>query len=204
MINPDLLWIGASPDGAVTYNCHGMGMLEITCPFTANGRTLKECAGDPCFCLTETTEGTITLRQDHSSMYQVQAQMRVAEVMYADFVVWTPQELFTQRILFDETFFDQAYLSMEEFIRTGILPELLAKWFTVPRPSSTATADLAPEGCYCGKPIDNADILSCVAKTCKRKHFHRSCLKLTRVPTFWMCVECKNETKKKLICKCNT
>ncbi|XP_041920947.1 uncharacterized protein LOC121684885 isoform X3 [Alosa sapidissima] len=146
MINPDLPWIGASPDGVVTCKCHGMGVLEIKCPFTANGRTLKECARDPRFCLTEIAEGTMTLRRDHSYMFQVQAQMRVAEVMYADFVVWTPQELFTQRILFDESFFDQAYLSVEEFIRTGILPELLGKWFTVPRLSSTATADLAPEG----------------------------------------------------------
>lgn len=198
IINPELPWIGASPDGVVTCSCHEPGMLEIKCPFSAKDRTLRECAKDSRFCLTVTEEGVMSLKLDHSYMYQVQAQMRVAEVTYCDFVVWTPQEHFIQRILFDGTFFDNGYLKVVDFIRTGILPELLGKWFTVPRLSATATSEKTPEGCYCGKPTGNADnLLSCTSEQCKRKHFHKSCLKLSRVPKTWKCLECKKQTNKK-------
>lgn len=196
IINPDLPWLGASPDGVVTCDCHGSGVLEIKCPFNANGRALKECVSDPHFCLTVTAEG-MTLKQDHSYMYQLQAQMRVAEVMYGDFVVWTPQEVFMQQVQFDQYFFDEAYTRVEEFIRTGVLPELLGKWFTVPHLSSSANLEKAPEGCYCGNPVDDTDILSCTSEQCKRKCSHKSCLKLSRVPKSWKCVECKKQTNKK-------
>ena len=197
IINPELPWIGASPDGAVTCACHGPGILEIKCPFSAKDRTLRECVKDSRFCLTDTEDGGMTLKIDHSYMYQVQAQMRVAEVNYCDFVVWTPQELFTQRIESDRTFFDDAYLRVVNFIRTGILPELLGKWFTVPRLSPTATYETTPEGCYCGMPADNPDnVLSCTSKQCKRKHFHKSCFNLSRIPKRWICLECKKQTKK--------
>ncbi|KAL7404051.1 hypothetical protein ABVT39_008939 [Epinephelus coioides] len=95
IINPELPWIGASPDGAVTCACHGPGILEIKCPFSAKDRTLRECVKDSRFCLTDTEEVGMTHKVDHSYMYQVQAQMCVAEVKYCGFVVWTPQELFT-------------------------------------------------------------------------------------------------------------
>ncbi len=194
MINPDLPWIGASPDGVVSCACHGMGVLELKCPFTAKSRSLNECAGDSQFCLSE-TEGMMALKQHHGYMYQVQAQMRVADFMFADFVVWTPQELFIQRIFFDDKFFDEAYLKVEAFIKTGILPELLGKWVTVPRLSSCDATDQA-DGCYCGNP-NNDEVLACISKICKRKFFHKACLKLTRVPKKWMCVECRKLSKKK-------
>ena len=171
-------------------------MLEIKCPFNATGRALRECVSDPLFCLTVNVEG-MTLKQDHSYMYQLQAQMRIAEVMYGDFVLWTPQELFMQQIQFDLYFFDEVYTRVEEFIRTGVLPELLGKWCTVPHLSLSANLENVPEGCYCGNPVDDTDILSCTSKQCKRKRFHMSCMKLSRVPKSWKCVECKKQTNKK-------
>ncbi|KAK1895789.1 Exonuclease [Dissostichus eleginoides] len=146
ILNPELPWIGASPDGVVTCACHEPGILEIKCPFSAKDRSLLECTKDSRFCLTVPEGGVMSLKLDHSYMYQVQAQMRVAEVMFCDFVVWTPQELFKQRIMFDGAFFDVAHSKVVNFIRTGILPELLGKWFTVPRFSPTATSDKTSEG----------------------------------------------------------
>lgn len=198
IIHPELPWIGASPDGVVTCSCHEPGVLEIKCPFSAKDRTLRECVKDPRFCLTVTEEGVMSLKLDHGYMYQVQTQMRVAEVTYCDFVVWTPQEVFIQRIVFDDIFFDEAYLKVVNFIKTGVLPELLGKWFTVPRLSAPVTSENTPVGCYCGGPVDNADnVLSCSSEQCKRKYFHKSCLKLIRVPKNWTCYECKKQTKVK-------
>ncbi|KAK1885950.1 Exonuclease [Dissostichus eleginoides] len=146
ILNPELPWIGASPDGVVSCACHEPGILEIKCPFSAKDRSLLECTKDSRFCLTVPEGGLMSLKLDHSYMYQVQAQMRVAEVMFCDFVVWTPQELFKQRIMFDGAFFDVAHSKVVNFFRTGILPELLGKWFTVPRFSPTATSDKTSEG----------------------------------------------------------
>ncbi|ROI16374.1 hypothetical protein DPX16_6394 [Anabarilius grahami] len=89
-INPKLPWIGASTD-VVTCACHEPGVLEIKCPFSAKDRTLHECVKDSQFCLTVTEEGVLSLKLDHRYVYQVQAQMHVAEVTFCDFVVWTPQ-----------------------------------------------------------------------------------------------------------------
>ena len=33
IINPNIPYVGASPDGIVTCNCCGKGVLEIKCPF---------------------------------------------------------------------------------------------------------------------------------------------------------------------------
>ena len=70
-------------------------------------------------------------------------------------MVWTQQEFFLQRIQYDPVFFHNAYLKVVEFIKTGVLPELLGKWYTAPRhtPTDVATTEQPPElGCYCGKP----------------------------------------------------
>ncbi|XP_077080747.1 uncharacterized protein LOC143733086 [Siphateles boraxobius] len=195
VINPDLPWIGATPDGQVTCTCHGEGVLEIKCPFNSRDRSLNESCRDSSFCLGIGEDGTMALKTDHKFMYQVQAQMHVSTVSYCDFIVWTPQEFFIQRIMYDPVFFHNAYLKVVEFIKTGVLPELLGKWYTAPRhthPNTTTTEQPSEMGCYCGKPRDTDDI-TCTSGQCKRKHFHKSCLKLSRVPKTWKCVECRRK-----------
>lgn len=159
IINPDLPWIGASPDGMVTCTCHGDGVLEIKCPFNSRDRSLNESCRDSSFCLCIGEDGTMELKTDHKFMYQVQVQMHVSMVSYCDFIVWTPQEFFIQRIKYDPVFFHNAYLEVVEFIKTRVLPELLGKWYTAPRhtPTHTTTTEEPSEmGCYCGKPyLDN-------------------------------------------------
>ena len=196
IINPELPWIGASPDGMVTCTCHGDGVLEIKCPYNSKDCSLSESCEDSSFCLVMGEEGVKTLKTDHKYMYQVQAQMHVAEVSYCDFIVWTQhnQEVFTQRIPYDPVFFHNAYPRVVEVIKTGVLPELLGKWFTAPRhsPTDTAATEQTPEmGCYCGK-ADDTDII-CTSGHCRRKQFHKSCLKLVRVPKTWKCLECRKQ-----------
>ena len=137
----------------------------------------------------------MALRHIHKYMFQVQAQMHIAEVSYCDFLVWTPQEVFTQRILYDPLFFHDAYGKVVNFIKTGVLPELLGKWYTAPRLTpidTTATKQPHEAGCYCGQPA-GIDVIICTSGNCRRKHFHKTCLKLTRVPKTWRCVECRKQ-----------
>ncbi|KAJ4922322.1 hypothetical protein JOQ06_022857, partial [Pogonophryne albipinna] len=52
ILNPELPWIGASPDGVVTCASHEPGILEMKCPFSAKDCSLLECTKDSRFCLT--------------------------------------------------------------------------------------------------------------------------------------------------------
>ena len=137
----------------------------------------------------------MALRHIHKYMFQVQVQMHIAEVSYCDFLVWTPQEVFTQRILYDPLFFHDAYGKVVNFIKTGVLTELLGKWYIAPRLTpidTTATKQPHEAGCYCGHPA-GTDVIICTSGNCRRKHFHKTCLKLTRVPKTWRCVECRKQ-----------
>uniref|UniRef100_A0A671VR44 YqaJ viral recombinase domain-containing protein n=1 Tax=Sparus aurata TaxID=8175 RepID=A0A671VR44_SPAAU len=147
IINPELPWIGASPDGMIACTCHGDSVLEIKCPFKSRNCSLMESCRDSSFCLGLREDGVMALKQNHKYMYQVQAQMHIAEVGYCHFMVWTPQEIFTQQIPYDPVLFDDAYVKVENFIKTGVLPELLGKWYTAPRftPRDTAVTNQAPE-----------------------------------------------------------
>lgn len=115
----------------------------------------------------------MALKTDPKFMYQVQAQMHVSTVSYCDFIVWTPQEFFIQRIKYDPVFFHNAYLKVVEFSKTGVLLELLGKLYTAPRhtptPTDTTTTEQPSEmGYYCGKPRDTDDI-TCTSGQCRQK-----------------------------------
>ncbi|MEQ2166542.1 hypothetical protein GOODEAATRI_029438 [Goodea atripinnis] len=75
----------------------------------------------------------MTLKANHKYMSQVQAQICIAGVQYCDFVVWSPTEMFIQRIQFDDVFFSETYSTVVQFIKTRLLPELVGKYYTVPR-----------------------------------------------------------------------
>ncbi|XP_056457578.1 uncharacterized protein LOC130391456 [Gadus chalcogrammus] len=183
IINPELPWIRASPDGVVSCTCHGDGVLEIKCPFKTRNCSLTESCKDSSFCLGIGEDGVMALRHIHKYMFQVQAQMHIAE------------EVFTQRILYDPLFFHDAYGKVVNFIKTGVLPELMGKWYTAPRLTpidTTATKQPHEAGCYCGQPA-GTDVIICTSGNCRRKRFHKTCLKLTRVPKTWRCVECRKQ-----------
>ena len=45
----------------------------------------------------------IRLKKDHEYMYQVQTQIHICDMEYADFVLWTQTDIQTQRIESDPT-----------------------------------------------------------------------------------------------------
>ena len=119
--------MGASPDGVVKCDCFGSGVLEIKCPFCCKNKSLAEALNsDGQFCLTSTR----TLKTDHAYFYQVQAQIKLTNACYCDFVVWSPDELAILRIEPDDYYIAQAFDNATAFFKYGILPELVGKWYT--------------------------------------------------------------------------
>lgn len=123
VINPKYPWLGASPDGMVTCDCHGMGVLEVKAPSSLeNSSLLDKMKQDGTFCLHE-VEGKVSLKKDHQYFYQVQTQIHLAEVSYCDFVVWGPGidgkgEVHIERIILDTVFFETVRGKVHTFIQT--------------------------------------------------------------------------------------
>ena len=75
----------------------GMLLLELghpegtgwgSCPNSHRNDTINDSVTqDKKFCLNENTDGTLTLDRSHAYYYQVQTQIFVCGVEYADFVV---------------------------------------------------------------------------------------------------------------------
>ena len=78
-------FLGASPDSMVECSCCGKGLLEIKCPY-CHKDDLPESNDN--FCMIK-EDGKWTLKQDHAYYYQVQLQLHIYDVNYADFKVWT-------------------------------------------------------------------------------------------------------------------
>ena len=82
-------FVGASPDGVVNCTCCGRGVLEIKCPYCHRENDLWTAAAqDSQFCL-KASHGELHLDHNHAYYYQVQTQLFVCDVQYADFCVCT-------------------------------------------------------------------------------------------------------------------
>ena len=66
-------FIGASPDGLVECKYCGEGLLEIKCPWTYRGLSIKEYAAKSDSCLAD-INGKIQLDINHPYWAQVQCQ----------------------------------------------------------------------------------------------------------------------------------
>ena len=116
---------------------------------------------------------------------------------YCDFVVWTEKSLFVERIFLDEEFMQTNVKKVREFVLRGILPELLARWFSRRTPETHAQE--VDKFCYC-REGKSGDMIACDNETCHYQWFHFACLKLTAAPATkrWYCPDCQKEKRKKI------
>ena len=88
-VHPDFPYLGASPDGVVECDCCGRGVIEIKCPFSCRERSFSKASEDsPSFCLGTNEDGQFQLKKNHAYYYQVQLQMKLCDLNYADFIIW--------------------------------------------------------------------------------------------------------------------
>ena len=134
VVHPCYPHLGASPDGIVICDCCGKGVLEIKCPYSCRGKAFSEAADqDKDFCLQKHADGRLQLIESHA-YYQVQAQLKLCETVYCDFVMWSMDELLVLQIFPDPEFIDGAIEEVPPFFKYGVLPELLGKWNTMQGP----------------------------------------------------------------------
>ena len=98
-VNVKASHLGTSPDGLIECKCCGKCLLAIKCPYSV-------CDKEPTkvsYLIQDSCE--YKLDWNHQYYYQVQGQMGIMERSHTDFVCWTPNDVFIQRISFDEDFF---------------------------------------------------------------------------------------------------
>lgn len=128
-ISPQYPHFGASPDGKVSCDCCGSGAWR--CPYLAKDKTLLELSKEKYFCLVASSLSDVTLEFNRKRNYyfQVECQIHVTKSPFCDFCVWTPSELYIERITADPNFKSNV-MKATKFFKYGVLPELVVKWFT--------------------------------------------------------------------------
>jgi len=81
------------------------------------------CTELSSFCLHKHTDGSLSLKEEHSYFYQCQLQLLVTERLYCDFVVWAlTGNIHVQRISIDHTFLQPLLQKAEKFFHVAIMP----------------------------------------------------------------------------------
>ena len=83
-------------------------------------------------------------------LFQVKAQLHCTKRKYCDFVVWTIEEIFIQRITRNDELLARNIPNAKEFWEKGVLPELLARWFSRTNPFNKQSASV-----YSREPSSN-------------------------------------------------
>ena len=200
-VNTDYPHLGASPDGIITCECCGEGLLEIKCPYKYRDVDPNNIT-DQSFYLKRNEQGEIVgLSHGHEYYYQVQGQLALCVKDFCDFVCWTPKGIYVERILRDKPFFDELKLFLDNYFVNIILPILLTGKTEVLETLAHATSGDSDVDslnsddeafCKCGGP-DEGWMIACDNPTCAIEWFHYKCVGITRKPKGkWFCSDnCK-------------
>lgn len=190
-VNAAFSFLGASPDGLIKCTCHGLGLLEIKCPYKfekgLNG--WKGAPGSPV-----TANGEII--QSHQYYFQIQQQMLVTDRNYCDFFVWTQgielTDKFLIRIEKDEEFCQKLLKKLENVFVHVVLPELVC------RKNDPENEKPELQYCICKRPSFNP-MIACDNTECEIEWYHYSCVNIKRAPEgSWFCPQCKESSKNKV------
>lgn len=119
---------GASLDGIVKHSDGRRTGLECKCPLSQRGKSIEEACKCKTFYLYKDENGDIKLKRTHNYFIQIQGQLFATKMIYVDFVVWfgPDQDIFTERIVFDEEKWYSVYLpALDFFYKWAFIPELL-------------------------------------------------------------------------------
>ena len=125
ILNSRVPWLGASPD-CLLYDpteSKPYGIGEVKCPFSKKEMTIEHACDDPTFFLEKKSKPT--LKKNHNYFYQIQGLMATCNVEWADLIVYTEEDIVSERIYFDHELWDKTMLpKLTSFYFTFIYPEL--------------------------------------------------------------------------------
>ncbi|XP_059171127.1 uncharacterized protein LOC131952467 [Physella acuta] len=135
VVHPEVHYIGASPDGLVTCDCCGHGVVEIKFPSCTKDKMMDDVSKKEAKNIG--LGSNKQLSSTHRYYYQIQTQMAATKSSYGDFIIWTTKDVHIERIFFDSNFWSSISVKAAEFFQKIILPELLACHFTNKKATGT-------------------------------------------------------------------
>ena len=109
-VNPLVPHLGASPDGIISCDCCGLGLLEVKCLFS-----VREQLPTTVSYIEKGIDG-FKLSRKHNYYYQIQGQISLFDYAYCDFVCWTQMGIHVERVLYDEDFVSNMMQQLAFFI----------------------------------------------------------------------------------------
>ncbi|CAC5418196.1 unnamed protein product [Mytilus coruscus] len=207
-INPNVPFIGASPDGIVTCDCCGQAVVEIKCPFCKKHDSLENASDDKNFYLKKDNDGNLKLDTKHMYYYQVQTQLGVCQMESGYFVVWTEKDLHIEQIVFNNELWKEICDKSKHLFITAILPELIEKFYSrlpnrqqpVVNNNLCETESKSKDNeeelwCFCAQ-VESGKMIYCDNEECPIQWFHYTCLGISCAPRGkWYCPDCRKLSK---------
>ena len=121
--------------------------------------------------------------------------MAVTELLYCDFIVWTPCEMVIVRIQRNQHFIDQMRATATEFWLKHVLKSLTSEPKLSPSIPDKTLPTTNMHYCVCKSTSGEGEMIGC--DKCDN-WYHPSCLKLKRLPKAkkWYCPDCKNNVNR--------
>ena len=123
-------------------------------------------------------------------------QLHVTGFGFAGFVVWTEKGMHIETIGRDDEFFTTHLSRANEVYNVAILSELLDKWYTKPKESSSDAKSASKLFCYCRVKDDESLVLLCSGSLCVFRKSHLKCCGLRSRPSLnraWFCTDCRKQ-----------
>ena len=84
--------------------------MEVKCPYCLKELPLTSAVeNDLKICLIKNTSNALTLDRKLPYFYQDQLQLAVTKLNFADFVLWTPSEIYIERVQLDMSFVSEKF-----------------------------------------------------------------------------------------------
>ena len=185
IVDPNMPFLGATPDGFAHCDCCQDRLIEIKCPYSARDKSpVSDEALERSRCLKK-ENNLISLKRSHEYFTQVQGQLLVCGKKKCDFICWNPKGMHVETILEYKTPQREIASSCKDFFMTFPLPELLTHRLQdhgIPLVNETEKVY-----CYCGKG-EYGDMIACNNPDSTLEWFHYECVGITRCPKGkWFC-----------------
>jgi len=174
-------YLGASPDGRVSCDCCGKGLVEIKCTKYPNDKPDH-------------------IPPAHYDQIQQQLLCVGPNFTYCDYFVYHVNGSTVKRVYVDQARQQNIVDEGGKRYKMILLPELVGRYFSslknhLKDSSPSPYPDVLPSSaCYCMQAWEHP-MVKCVGSKCTFVWFHLRCQSLARMPRrSWLCPECKPST----------
>ncbi len=121
-VSKELPFIGASPDGIVSCECHGKRVLEIKCSIKHQHVSPSAIPNLDSRYPVREVDGRLCLKHNSRWYYQVQQQMGVTGIDMCDFVLHTKKGIEVIPVNFDKAVWDRLIAKSTRVFMERVVP----------------------------------------------------------------------------------